>query len=100
MALSVQEAALILFCLEGFLFGKISVLCALTCTLFAKEVQLSPGLGIYSGIFGIYLQCPSKESRTAKIVFYVLCVLYILSTLAVISDVLSFIVAVSNDFYL
>ena len=43
-------------CLEGFFFGKISVLiCALTFTV-AKEVQLSLGLGIYSGIFAMYLQ--------------------------------------------
>ena len=73
----------------------------LTCTL-VKEVRLlSPGgLGIYSGIFAIYLQGPLKESRTATIVFYVLCFLYVLSTLAVISDLLSFIIAVSNTFYL
>jgi hypothetical protein len=57
---------------EWFFFGKISVPCALTCTILAKEVQSSfLGLGIYSGIFAIYLQCPSKESRTAIIVFYV-----------------------------
>jgi hypothetical protein len=31
-------------CIEGFLYGKISVLCALTCTL-AKEVQLLPAGG-------------------------------------------------------
>ena len=93
--LTVQEAAVVLFCLEEFLYGKISTLCALTCTL-AKEVQLSPGLGIYSGVFAIY---SSKESRTATIVFYVLCFLYVLSTLAVISlsDLLSFIIAVSNN---
>ena len=89
--LTVQEAAVILFCLEEFVYGKISALCALTCTL-AKEVQLSPDLGIYSGIvLAIY---SSKKSRTATIVFYVLFTLAVIS----LSDLLSFIIAVSNDF--
>ena len=95
--LTAQELAVPLFCLEGFLFGKISVLCALTSTL-AKEVQLFRGvLGIYSGFFAIYLQCPSKESRTASIVFYVLCLLYILSTVSVVSDLLAAIIGVSDN---
>ena len=82
--------------LEGFFFGKISVLCALTLTL-AKEVQLFLGLGIYSGIFALYLQCPLKESRPAIIVFYVLCLLYVLSMAEVASDLLEIILAVSNN---
>jgi hypothetical protein len=82
--------------LEGFFFGKIvSVLCALTCML-AKEVQLFLGLGIYSGIFAMYLQCPLKESRTAIVVFYVLCLLYILSMAVVACDILGSILQVSN----
>ena len=94
--LTAQELAVPLFCLEGFLFGEISVLCALTST-FAKEVQLFPVVGIYSGFFAIYLQCPSKESRTASIVFYVLCLLYILSTVSVVSDLLAAIIGVSDN---
>jgi hypothetical protein len=82
--------------LEWFFFGKISVLCALTCTL-AKDVQLLFGLGIYSGIFAIYLQCPSKESRTAIIVFYVLCLLYVLSMATVVMDLLQTILDVSDN---
>jgi hypothetical protein len=69
------ELGLIYLYLEGFFFGKISVLCALNCTL-ANEVQFFLGIGIYSGIFALYLQCPLKESRPAIIVFYVLCLLY------------------------
>ena len=75
-----------------------SVLCALTCTL-AKEVQLFPGLGIYSGILAIYLHYAltrRKESRTTTIVFYALCLLYILSTATVVCDLLVYIVEVSN----
>jgi hypothetical protein len=82
--------------LEGFLFGKLSVLCALPCTL-AKEVQSFLGLGIYSAFFALYLQCPLKESRTATTVFYVLCLLYVLSMATVVSDLLEIIINVSSD---
>ena len=61
----------------------------------AKEVQLFPGLGIYSGIFVTYLQC--RSSRTANIVFYALCLLYILSAAAAITDLLNTLL-VSNNF--
>ena len=32
----------------------------------AKEVQLFVGLGLFFGIFTMYLQCPSKRSGTAR----------------------------------
>jgi hypothetical protein len=83
------DALFIGICLEGFFYGKISVLCALTCTL-----ARSPGSGVYSGIFTIYLQYPSKESRTATIVFYALCLLYVLSTATVVLDAAYFILGV------
>ena len=60
----------------------------------AKEVQLFPGLGIYSGIFAIYL---SKESRKTSIVFCALCLLYVLSTACVVSDLLVYLIQVSNS---
>jgi hypothetical protein len=93
--ISQYEWSVIDLCLEGFFFGKIFVLCALNLTL-AKEVRLFLGLGIYSAIFAIYLQCPLKESRTAIIVFYVLCLLYVLSMATVVFDSLQNILAVSN----
>jgi hypothetical protein len=96
MILNPAELTLINLYLEGFFFGKICVLCALTCTL-AKEVHLFLGLGIYTGIFAIYLQCPSKESRTAIIVFYILCLLYVLSMASITSDTLINILEVSNN---
>ena len=91
------DSAFIGLCLEGFFYGNISILCALTCTL-AKEVQIFPCLlGLYSGIFAIYLQCHLKESRTAIIVFYVLCLLYVLSAATIVCDLLNIILEVSNN---
>ena len=87
------EALFIGICVEGFLYGKI---CALTCTL-AKEVQLFPGPGLYSGIFAIYLQCVSKRSGTAIILFYSVCLLYFLSTATFVSDLVALILQVSNN---
>ena len=65
----------------------------------AKDVQLFPGLGIYSGIFAIYLQFASKDSRTTTIIFYALCLLYVLSIATVVSDLLNYLVDsdVSNN---
>ena len=91
-------------CFEGFLFGNVSVLCALTCNLaisFAQKVQLFPVLGVYSGIFAIYLQCPSDESRTrrADVVFHsIICLLYVFCAATVVGDFISCIVQVSNKF--
>jgi len=45
----------------------------------------------------LYLQCPLKESRPAIIVFYVLCLLYVLSMASVVSDLLASILEIRND---
>ena len=96
--ISIDEVYFISLCFEWFLYGKIliSVLCDLTLTL-AKKIQLFPGTGLYSGIFAIYLQRPKKESRTAMILFYVLCLLYVLSTAAVVCDLLTIILEMYID---
>ena len=52
------------------------------------------GLGLYSGIFAIYLQCPSKRSGTALIP---VCLLYVLSTADFVSDLVALIFYVSNN---
>ena len=72
--------------------------CSLPCTL-AKEVQLIPGLGLYSGILVMYFKCQSDEStgRTTNIVFYPICLLYIISTVDFISDFVALILGVSNN---
>ena len=92
---TVYETLFISSCVEGFLYGK---RCASTCTL-AKEVHffLFLGLGLYSGIFAIYLQCPSKRSGTALIPFYAVCLLYVLSTADFVSDLVALILYVSNN---
>jgi hypothetical protein len=92
-------AFLIGLCLEGFFYGNTSVICALTCTL-AKEVhwQLFPGLGLYSGMFAMYLQCPPNGSRTTTIIFYALCLLYVLSTVTFVVELVAYILGeVSNN---
>ena len=72
--------------------------CSLPCTL-AKEVQLIPGLGFYSGLFALYFQCQLNEStgRTATTVSYAICLLYVLSTLNFVSDLAALILEVSNN---
>jgi hypothetical protein len=93
------EAMFIAIYLEWFFYGKISVLCALTssCAL-TKYVQLLPGLGLYSGIFALYLQRTRNESRTATVLFYALCLLYVLSTVNIVVDFLVIILQqVSNN---
>ena len=94
------EELFIGLCLEGFFYGKISVLCALTCTL-AKEVQpqLFSILGLYSAIFVIYLQCVSERSGTSGpiIIFYALCFLYFVSTVTIVGDLVNLILQVSNN---
>ena len=68
---------------------------SLPCTL-AKEVQLFPDLGLYSGLFAVYLKCQSNKStgRTASIVFYAICLLYGLSTVNFVSDLAAVILEV------
>ena len=72
--------------------------CSLPCSL-TKEVQLFSGLGVYSGIFVLYLQCQSNKStsKTTTIVFYAVCLLYALSTVDFISDLVALMLEVSNN---
>ena len=75
------------------------VLCTLTCTL-SKEVQLIPGrrdgLGIYTGIFAMYLQYPPNKTRTT-IIFYALCLLYVLTTATIVADLVVVTFQVSDN---
>ena len=77
-----------------------SVILYISLLWIAKEVQLFPVLGVYSGIFAIYLQYPSNESRTrtANVIFYTICLLYVFCAAAVVNDSISFTFEVSNKF--
>ena len=92
----VDEAHFIATWLEGFLYGKTCAL--LAACIPAKEVQLFPGLGLYSGLFAMYLQCPSKRSGTALILFYSVCLLYVLSATTFVGDLLKLMLEVSNNY--
>ena len=65
-----------------------------------KDVQFFPVLGVYSGIFAIYLQYPSNKSKTRleDVVFYILCLLYGFCAATVVCDLLVFTFEVSNKF--
>ena len=91
------ENSLILICIEWFLYGKISTLCALTRTLVTKEIQLFPGLGLYSGIFAMYVQYPQNKSRTASIISYALSFLYVLSTVSAVADLVALIIEIVSN---
>ena len=94
-----NEVHFLSICLEGFFYGKISILCALICTP-VKEVQSFPAPGLYSGIFIIYLHNQlnnlNRDSRRA-IIFYALCILYVLSTVTFLADFVQLIFDVSNN---
>ena len=102
MITTLETLACFSICFEGFLFGNVSYvhLNVPLVLLVAKEIQLFPGLGIYTGIFAIYLQCPSDESRTrtANVVFYAICLLYVFCAAAVVSDLISVTLQVSDKF--
>ena len=82
-------------------FMVIYLFCSLPCRgTLAKTSRIIPfGLGLYSGIFAIYLQCQSDKStgRTSTIIFYAICLLYVLSTVNFVSDLAAFILNVSNN---
>ena len=73
--------------------------CVLTCTflLVANKVQLFHGLGLYSGIFALYLHCPSDKTRKSNVVFYILSLLYVFCAATFISDLITVIFGVSNN---
>ena len=85
--------------MTSFRFGlkaSSTVRYALTCTL-AIDVQLFSDLGLYSGIFAMYLRCQSERSGTALILFYAVCLLYVLSAVTFVSDLVSLLLYVSNN---
>ena len=45
----------------------------------------------------MYLQCPSNKSRTTVVLFYALCLLYVLSAVTFVSDIVALIFSVSKN---
>ena len=79
-------------CLEGLLFGMISVN---SYAQVAKAIQHCAIQGLYSGIFAICLQLKhsglqKSTDRARNILFYALSVLYALTTATFIVDMLQF----------
>jgi len=76
--LTLEEGFFLSMCLEGFLYG------------------------LYSGIFVLYFQFQSNKSestgRTATIVFYAVCLLYVLSTVDFVCDLVALVLEVSANF--
>ena len=73
-------------CLEGFFFGTISLS---SQGPVVKAVQHSLILGLYSGIFAMYLHHGSQSTdRARNILFYALCLLYALAVATYIMAIL------------
>ena len=45
----------------------------------------------------MYLQCPSRKSGTAIVVFYAVSLLYVLATVCFVTDLVALIIDVSNN---
>ena len=78
------------YVLKGFYTVRYSFRIQHQIVSLSNEVQLpfSGLLGLYSGIFAMFLKCQLNKStgRRPTIVFYALCLLYILSTFTVVCD--------------
>ena len=69
-------------CLEGFFYGIDIYSNHCLCPKLLKQSRRCPGPGLYSGIFVLYLQYNASTKNVnerSKILFYALCLLYILS---------------------
>jgi hypothetical protein len=90
------EGTIVGLCLEGFFYGKLSIL--LLVPLLKKMSDYSL-IGIYSGMFIMYLQCTLalKISKETNIVLCALCLLYALSTIIFLADFVYLLLDVSNN---
>src|ERR1700735_865771 len=87
MELNFAEFGYLGLCLEGFFFRTISVNCQAQD---AKAVPHCPILGLYSGIFAIYLQHHQSTAQGKSILFYALSVLYALTAATIIIETVAF----------
>ena len=86
-------------CLEGGLFGELAALLLVHASF---KIDNNPIPGIYSGLFAIHLACHATKRETdsskPNIIFYALCVLYVLTGIVVAIDIVP--IFVSNFIFL
>ena len=95
MKVSSDEFVYLALCLEWFFYGTISV----QVPQFTKIVKQHLVLGIYSGTFLMYLQQNASKDDASKrnnILFYTLCLLYVLSMVSAVLDFAMVLVSVSK----
>lgn len=65
----------------------------------AKAIYCYPVIGLYSGVFAMYLQHHTCNiNKGNNMLFYALCLLYFLSTATIVFDLAAFLMpAVSKD---
>ena len=98
MNLTIENIGYLSYCLEGFFFGDLSQICSTTVTApLSKEVSV---LGLYSGVFAMYLQYHSlsaKGADNARQTFsYALCVLYALAVAFIAFDIVIFVAVLTS----
>ena len=98
---TLQTLAYTEFIVEGFLFGKIvySGIVSPPLSFLKLSQNYTPGLGIYSAMFAMYLQYEGSKKPTDKrttIVFYSLCTLYALSSAVFTIDIAETVLLVSK----
>ena len=82
MKLDTSEFIFLGICIEGFLYGTISLL---QVSNFFKAGLIT---GLYSGIFALYLQYrSSKREADNKTLFYAFCALYIVCGIMIFIDI-------------
>ena len=87
-------------CVEGFFYGMISIL----SPKLLKQPNITPVPGFYSGIFIMYLHYNASRkdvNKGSNIIFYALCLLYVLSSATFVFDIANFpLFMVSKNEYL
>ena len=96
MNLTVEEFFYLAASVESFLFGMISIFQLLGTSLLIQS-NITLVLGIYSGIFAMYLRYYSSQKDTKSILFYAVCVLYALNTTKIVLNFMTFGPLVSNN---
>ena len=94
-----EVASMLGVCIEGFFLGKVFQFESFNTT----SAKLFPDTGLYTAIFIMYLQHQASKRSVIDIVqnvlFYLICILYVLSVVTIIGDTVDFIITVSSSRY-